>query len=93
MTGHVVTEHVVTGHVVTEHAVAEHASSDPVLRLAGEIAVQFQHRPPAEAAAAVAEHIRAFWDPRMRRTLYAAIDHGAEADQAVREAAAQLREA
>jgi formate dehydrogenase subunit delta len=39
------------------------------VRLANDIAVQFHHRPPGEAAAAVANHIRMFWDPRMRTEL------------------------
>jgi formate dehydrogenase subunit delta len=39
------------------------------VRLANDIAVQFHHRPPDEAAAAVANHIRMFWDPRMRTEL------------------------
>jgi formate dehydrogenase subunit delta len=37
----------------------------PQIRLANEIAIQFHHRPPDEAAAAIANHIRMFWDPRM----------------------------
>ncbi|MEQ4299871.1 formate dehydrogenase subunit delta [Plantactinospora sp. B6F1] len=39
------------------------------VRLANEIAVHFRHQPPGEAAAAIAAHIRAFWDPRMRADL------------------------
>lgn len=41
----------------------------PEVRLANEIAVQFHHRAPDDAAAAVATHIRMFWDPRMRSEL------------------------
>ncbi|HEV2780962.1 MAG TPA: formate dehydrogenase subunit delta [Actinophytocola sp.] len=41
----------------------------PQIRLANEIAIQFHHRPPDEAAAAIANHIRMFWDPRMRSEL------------------------
>jgi formate dehydrogenase subunit delta len=41
----------------------------PQVRLANEIAVQFHHRAPEEAAEAIAAHIRAFWDPRMRSEL------------------------
>lgn len=41
----------------------------PQVRLANDIAVQFHHRPPDEAAAAIANHIRMFWDPRMRADL------------------------
>jgi formate dehydrogenase subunit delta len=41
----------------------------PQIRLANEIAVQFHHRPSDEAAAAIANHLRQFWDPRMRAEL------------------------
>ena len=70
----------------------QHTAADPVLRLAGEIAVQFQHQSAQEAAAAIAEHIRAFWDPRMRRALHTAIEGGAETDPVLRHAAALLRQ-
>jgi formate dehydrogenase subunit delta len=65
----------------------------PEIRLAGDIAVQFHHRPAEEAATAIAEHIRQFWDPRMRRALLTEIDAGAETDLLVVAAVAQLREA
>jgi formate dehydrogenase subunit delta len=37
--------------------------------MVNEIAVHFHHRPPAVAAAEIAQHIRMFWDPRMRAEL------------------------
>lgn len=40
------------------------------VRLANDIAVQFHHRPADEAARAIANHIRMFWDPRMRTELF-----------------------
>ncbi|WP_020670406.1 formate dehydrogenase subunit delta [Amycolatopsis nigrescens] len=40
-------------------------TGSPQVRLANEIAAQFRHRPPEEASAAIARHIRMFWDPRM----------------------------
>ena len=40
------------------------------VRLANSIAVQFHHRPADEAASAIANHIRMFWDPRMRTELF-----------------------
>jgi formate dehydrogenase subunit delta len=73
------------------HEGSGHSLQDPVLRLAGEIAAQFAHRPEAEAAGAMAEHIRQFWDPRMRRALVAAVDAGSDADPAVLAAARLLR--
>jgi formate dehydrogenase subunit delta len=42
----------------------------PQVRLANSIAVQFHNRPAEEAANAVANHIRMFWDPRMRTELF-----------------------
>jgi formate dehydrogenase subunit delta len=42
----------------------------PQVRLANSIAVQFHHRPVDEAASAIANHIRMFWDPRMRTELF-----------------------
>jgi formate dehydrogenase subunit delta len=41
----------------------------PQVRLANEIAAQFPHQPPDQAAAAIARHIRQFWDPRMQADL------------------------
>lgn len=41
----------------------------PAVRLANEIAVHFHHVPAERAAAEIAEHIRLFWDPRMRADL------------------------
>lgn len=39
------------------------------IRLATEIAAQFKHVPTEEGAAAIAGHVRRFWDPRMRARL------------------------
>ncbi|MFI7067392.1 formate dehydrogenase subunit delta [Kribbella sp. NPDC050124] len=50
----------------------------PYVRLANEIAVQFAHRPPADAATAIANHMKAAWDPRMKRALIAHVQAGAE---------------
>jgi formate dehydrogenase subunit delta len=41
----------------------------PQIRLANDIAIQFHHRPEDEAAHAIANHLRMFWDPRMRTDL------------------------
>lgn len=68
------------------------ATVPPTIRLAGDIARQFRHRPAEEAAAAVAGHIRQFWDPRMRRALLAEVDAGAETDPLVVAAVERLRD-
>jgi len=39
--------------------------------MGNDIARQFAHLPPREAAVAIARHIETFWDPHMRRTLEA----------------------
>jgi formate dehydrogenase subunit delta len=49
-------------------------TTPPQIRLANEIAVQFHHKPADEAASAIANHIRMFWDPRMRSDLFARAD-------------------
>jgi len=46
------------------------------VRRAEDIAEQFAHLPPDEAAVAVAQHIRTFWDPRMREQLISAVTLG-----------------
>jgi formate dehydrogenase subunit delta len=48
----------------------------PHVRLVNDIAAQFQHRPPEEAAESVANHLRSFWDPRMRAALLAHVEAG-----------------
>ena len=50
---------------------------DNLVTMANRIGQFFAAMPEREAAlAGVAEHIRKFWDPRMRRQLIAAIDAG-----------------
>jgi formate dehydrogenase subunit delta len=64
----------------------------PHVRLANEIAKQFAHRPPADAATAIANHLRAVWDPRMKKALLASVDAGDdELDPVAALAAEQLR--
>lgn len=68
-------------------------STSPQVRLANDIAAQFRHQPPDEAAAAVAQHIRAFWEPRMRADLLRRAETEPEAlDPLARAAARLLRE-
>ncbi|MGY0490704.1 formate dehydrogenase subunit delta [Streptomyces sp. WG-D5] len=47
-------------------------------RMANDIAAHQGHLPPADAAEAVAGHLTRFWDPRMKRRLYALVDDGAD---------------
>lgn len=65
----------------------------PHVRLANEIAIQFAHLAPADAAARVAKHLHDFWEPRMVRALLAHIDAGGEdLDPLAVAAAEQLRQ-
>jgi formate dehydrogenase subunit delta len=50
----------------------------PSARLANEIARQFEHKAPADAATAIANHIKVVWDPRMKRALVDYVDAGAD---------------
>ena len=64
-----------------------------MVRLANDIAAQFRHLPPDEAAADVANHIRRFWDPRMRAALLDLTDtQQADLDAGVISAMRLLRE-
>jgi formate dehydrogenase subunit delta len=64
-----------------------------VARLANDIAAQFGHRTQNDASVATAEHMRTFWDPRMRKQLQELVDEGgADLDPVVVGAAAHLKE-
>ncbi|MET0995025.1 MAG: formate dehydrogenase subunit delta [Mycobacterium sp.] len=40
------------------------------IRMVNNIAVHFRYLPTEQAAAAVADHVKRFWDPRMKRRLF-----------------------
>jgi formate dehydrogenase subunit delta len=44
-------------------------TAQPEMRLADDISAQFRHLPIGQAAEVIANHIRTFWDPRMRAQL------------------------
>jgi len=59
--------------------------------MGNDIARQFAHLPPAEAAETIARHIERFWDPRMRRALEALVAEGDDSvDPLVVDAAGRL---
>mgnify|MGYP002621599752 CR=1 FL=1 len=62
-----------------------------IVRMANQIGTFFQSKPHREGVAGVAEHINKFWEPRMRRQLFAALDEGEAFLPIVREAAASVR--
>ncbi|MEU3282700.1 formate dehydrogenase subunit delta [Streptomyces antibioticus] len=60
--------------------------------MATDIASNLGYLPSGEIAAAVASHIRRFWDPRMREQLIAQVrQEGAQSDPVVVAAAELLR--
>jgi formate dehydrogenase subunit delta len=62
--------------------------------MANQIGKFFQSQGPEKAVAGTAEHIRKFWDPRMRNAIFAHLDAGgAGLDPNVREAINKLRPA
>lgn len=46
--------------------------------LANQVGKFFAHQPKAEAVASIEEHLRKFWDPRMRRQIAAHLAQGGE---------------
>ncbi|MBU6252732.1 MAG: formate dehydrogenase subunit delta [Alphaproteobacteria bacterium] len=64
------------------------ATIDNLVRMANQIAANLQHE--ADVAQAVADHIRLFWDPRMRRLILSPEVSGLSPDAAT--AIARLRD-
>lgn len=60
------------------------------IRLVNSIAVHFRYLPTRQAAAAVADHVKRFWDPRMKRRLFELVATQAEDLDPVALAAAAL---
>ena len=53
-------------------------SADKIARMANQIAAFMASKPHAEGLAGLASHINDFWEPRMRRQLFALLDAGGE---------------
>jgi formate dehydrogenase subunit delta len=51
--------------------------AEKLVRMANQIAAFFASQPEAGREAGVAEHVRSFWTPAMRRDIYAHLDAGA----------------
>ncbi len=49
-------------------------SAERLVYMANQIGKFFAHRPEDAAAADIADHLRKFWDPRMRRQIVALLD-------------------
>ena len=68
--------------------------TDPLIRMANQIGSFFEAMPDrAEALEGIVQHIRKFWDPRMRTALMAQVDggHAADLSPTVAEALARHR--
>ena len=67
-------------------------AGDKLAYMANQIARAFGTLPPDRAAEKVADHINSFWEPRMRRQLFALLaDNPGKLAEAVRAAAARIR--
>jgi formate dehydrogenase subunit delta len=70
------------------------SSPDRLVYMANQIGKFFQNQGRDKAVSGVAEHIRKFWDPRMRKSIFAHLDAGgAGLDPFVREAIEKLKAA
>ena len=69
-------------------------SPEKLAYMANQIGKFFAHQPPEKAVASIADHLRRFWDPRMRGTItgqYDAVKN--RLDPLVQQAVEQLRKA
>ncbi|HWA80219.1 MAG TPA: formate dehydrogenase subunit delta [Acetobacteraceae bacterium] len=68
-------------------------SPEKLTYMANQIARFFAAQPKEQAVVATCDHIRHFWDPRMRSQILAHLDAGGEGlDPITRAAVAKLRE-
>jgi formate dehydrogenase subunit delta len=71
-----------------------HDTHDRLVYMANQIGKFFNSQRADQAVPGIAEHIRKFWDPRMRKSIFAHYDAGgAGLDPHVREAIGILRQA
>lgn len=67
-------------------------SPDRLIYMANQIGTFFRSQGHDKAVAGVAEHIRKFWDPRMKRAIFAHLEAGGTGlEPQVREALASLK--
>jgi formate dehydrogenase subunit delta len=69
-----------------------HSTHDRLIYMANQIGKFFDSQGHGKAVPGIAEHIQKFWDPRMKRTIFAHYDAGGEGlDPDVREAIGSLK--
>ena len=69
-------------------------SPDKLAYMANQIGKFFAHQKHDQAVASIADHLRRFWDPRMRATILGQYDAvKGQLDPAVQQAVEQLRKA
>ena len=69
-------------------------TTNKLVYMANQIGKFFASQSDQAAVTGTAEHIRKFWDPRMRKIIFAHLDAGgAELDPKVRQAIESLRQA
>ena len=67
-------------------------SPDRLVYMANQIGKFFEYQREDEVVPGIASHIKKFWDPRMRKAIFAYIDAGGEGlDPPVREALLKLK--
>ena len=70
------------------------ATPDKLVYMANQIGTFFRSQGHGKAVPGIAEHIKKFWDPRMKRAIFAHLDAGgAGLEPDVREALASLKQA
>jgi len=68
-------------------------SSDKLVTMANQIGRFFVPQRDGDPAAAIATHLRKFWDPRMRAAIVAHLETGGQGlDEPVRQAVLRLKE-
>ena len=69
-------------------------SADRLIYMANQIGTFLRSQGHGKAVPGIAEHIKKFWDPRMKRAIFAHLDAGgAGLEPDVREALASLKQA
>jgi formate dehydrogenase subunit delta len=69
------------------------STQDKLVRMANQIATEFDHQQGANAAAATWDHLWHFWDPRMCAQIIAHLDQGGEGlNDIARQAITMLRD-